>query len=64
MAQGSDADKAAGAVRTLKFMKEVGTLMALRDGDTPIAKLADAAVFEIENPNFSGGLKAATPEAK
>ncbi len=63
MAQGQDAEKAAGAVRTLKFMKEVGTLMALRDGDGAIAKLADEAVFEIENPNFAAAVKSATPAA-
>lgn len=59
MAQGTDADKAAGAVRTLAFMREVGTLMALRDGQGPVAQQADAAVFELENPNFAGGAKAA-----
>ena len=62
MAQEDDTAKAAGAVRTLKFMKEIGPLMALREGDGVIAKLADEAVFELENPNFSGGVKAATPE--
>ncbi len=64
MAQGQDTDKAAGAVRTLAFMKELGTLMALRDSDSPVAKLADQAVFEIENPNFAAAVKAATPAAK
>jgi hypothetical protein len=27
-----------------------------------VAKLADEAAFELENPNFAGGVKAATPE--
>lgn len=53
---GQDAEKAAGAVRTLKFMKEKGTLMALRDAEGPVAKLAEQAVFELNNPNlFSAG---------
>lgn len=58
MAQGDDAAKAAGAIRTLKFMKEKGTLMALREGEGEIAKLADAAVFEINNPNLTAGIAA------
>lgn len=52
MAKGSDADKAAGAVRTLKFMKEKGVLMALRDVEGPVADLAAKAVFELNNPDL------------
>lgn len=52
MAQGNDAEKAAGAIRTLKFMKELGPLMAVADGDTPSAKLAAEAAFELKNPNL------------
>jgi HEAT repeat protein len=62
MGKGSDAAKAAGAVRTLKFMNEKGVLMALRDAEGPVAKLADDAVFELNNPNLfarGAGTKAA-----
>lgn len=52
MGKGSDAAKAAGAVRTLKFMKEKGVLMALRDAEGPVGKLADEAVFELNNPDL------------
>jgi hypothetical protein len=58
MGMGSDADKGAAAVRTLRFMKEKGTLMALRDGQSPVAKLAGEAVFELNNPNLLGGMGA------
>jgi len=64
MGTGSDADKAAGAVRTLKFMKEMGTLMALRDAEGAVAKLADDAVFELKNPNLAVAAQAAKAEAK
>lgn len=64
MAKDKDAEKAAGAVRTLKFMKEKGTLMALRDAGGDIAKLAEEAVFELNNPNMMAKAAAAglTPE--
>jgi hypothetical protein len=39
-------------------MKEKGTLMALRDGQSPVAKLAGEAVFELNNPNLLGGMGA------
>lgn len=63
MAQGADAEKAAGAVRTLRFMRELGPLMALRDVEGPVAQLADEAAFEIENPNFAAGVKATPSES-
>ena len=61
MATGSDADKAAGAIRTLKFMKELGVLMAVRDSSAPSAKLAGAAAFEIVNPRLTTAGSVATP---
>ncbi len=64
MAKGSDAAKAAGAIRTLKFMKEKGTLMALREGEGEIAKLADEAVFELNNPNLMAGGAGLTPPSE
>jgi HEAT repeat protein len=50
MAQGDDANKRAGAIRALKFMKEQGVLLALRDVSGPAGELARAAYFELMNP--------------
>lgn len=64
MAKGSDAEKAAGAIRTLKFMKELGPLMAVAEGEGEAAKLADEAAFELKNPKmFVGAVKASSTEA-
>lgn len=66
MGQGSDAEKAAGAIRTLQFMGEKGTLMALADLEGETGKLATKALFELNNPNLfaaGAGTKAAS-EAK
>lgn len=64
MGLGDDAEKAGGAVRTLKFMKEKGALMALAEAQGPVAKLADEAVFELNNPKLFGTVKASSAEAK
>jgi HEAT repeat protein len=58
-AQGSDAAKAQGAVSTLRFLKEQGVLMALRDIAGPVQKQAEEAVFEIVNPKVLQGVKPA-----
>jgi HEAT repeat protein len=50
MAKGDDAVKRAGAIRALKFMKEQGVLLALRDESGPVGELARAAYFELMNP--------------
>jgi hypothetical protein len=50
MGKGDDAAKRAGAIRTLKFMKEQGVLLALRDENGPAGELARAAYFELMNP--------------
>jgi HEAT repeat protein len=50
MAKGDDAVKRAGAIRALKFMKEQGVLLALRDASGPAGELARAAYFELMNP--------------
>jgi len=50
MAKADDANKRAGAVRALKFMKEQGVLLALRDESGPSGELARAAYFELMNP--------------
>jgi HEAT repeat protein len=49
MAKGDDA-KRAGAIRALKFMREQGVLLALRDEQGPAGELARAAYFELMNP--------------
>jgi len=50
MAKGDDQAKRAGAIRALKFMKEQGVLLALRDESGPAGELARAAYFELMNP--------------
>ncbi len=50
MAKADDAVKRAGAIRALKFMKEQGVLLALRDVSGPAGELARAAYFELMNP--------------
>jgi hypothetical protein len=46
----TDEAKRGGAIRTLKFMKEQGVLLALRDESGPVGELARAAYFELMNP--------------
>jgi HEAT repeat protein len=64
MAKGSDTEKALGAVKTLKFLKEQGVLMALRDVSGDVGKAAEEAVFEIVNPKVLQGVKPAEPDEK
>ena len=45
-----EAGSGAGAIRALKFMKEQGVLLALRDVSGPAGELARAAYFELMNP--------------
>ncbi len=61
MAKGDDAEKAAGAVRALQFLDELGVLMALRDVDGDVAKLAEQAVFELNNPKL--GVRVELPDS-
>lgn len=56
MAKGSDAEKRAGAIRTLKFMNEQGMLLSLRDAEGETGKLASIAYFELTNPKAQEGL--------
>lgn len=56
MAKGSDEVKRAGAIRTLKFMKEQGVLFALRSQPGPTGELAKAAYFELMNPKVVVGV--------
>jgi len=62
MGKGSDPAKAQGAIKTLKFLKEQGVLMALRDVGGDAGKAAEEAVFEIINPKILMGVKAPEPE--
>jgi HEAT repeat protein len=65
MAKGDDAAKRAGAIRTLKFMKEQGVLLALRDEAGPAGELARAAYFELMNPKVVlDGVKVPDDEKK
>jgi HEAT repeat protein len=59
-AKGSDEAKRAGAIRTLKFMKEQGVLLALREEQGAAGELARAAYFELMNPKMVTGV--ALPE--
>jgi HEAT repeat protein len=57
MAKGDDAVKRAGAIRTLKFMKEQGALLALRDAPGETGKLASDAYHDLMNPKLVTGVK-------
>jgi HEAT repeat protein len=56
MAKGDDAQKRAGAIRTLKFMNEQGVLLSLRDATGETGKLASVAYHELTNPKVNEGL--------
>jgi HEAT repeat protein len=57
MARGDDAVQRAGAIRTLKFMKEQGMLLALRDAPGETGKLAAKAYHELMNPKVVTDVK-------
>jgi HEAT repeat protein len=61
-AKKGDAAAKKGAIETLKFMKEQGALMALRDEKSDTGALAKKALFELMNPKLVVGEK--VPEAK
>jgi len=56
MAKGNDEAKRAGALRALKFMKEQGVLLALRDAQGPAGQAARDAYFELMNPKLVSGV--------
>jgi HEAT repeat protein len=62
MAKGNDEAKRAGAIRTLKFMKEQGVLLALRNEQGVPGEMARQAYFELMNPKLVTGI--AIPDAK
>src|SRR5690606_3353959 len=51
-ARSGDATKRAGAIQTLKFMKEQGPLLALRDEQGELGEMARAAYHELMNPRL------------
>jgi HEAT repeat protein len=57
MAKGSDEAKRAGAIRTLKFMREQGVLLALRNEPGAAGEAARQAYFELMNPKLVTGVK-------
>jgi hypothetical protein len=63
MARGDDQTKREGAVRALKFMKEQGSLIALRDEKGPWNELAQKAYHEYLNPKAVTGVKMPDDEA-
>lgn len=54
----NDEAKREGAIRTLKFMKEQGVLLALRDEEGVTGKLAREAYHDLMNPKVLQGVKA------
>lgn len=62
IARKGDAAAKKGAIDTLKFMQEQGTLMALRDEKGDTGELARRALFELMNPKSVTGEK--IPEKK
>jgi hypothetical protein len=63
MARGDDQAKREGAIRALKFMKEQGSLIALRDEKGPGQALAAKAYHEYLNPKAITGVKMPDDEA-
>jgi HEAT repeat protein len=63
MAKGADEAKRAGAIRALKFMKEQGVLLALRNEPGAVGEAGRQAYFELMNPKI-GGAAVAIPDAK
>jgi hypothetical protein len=57
MAKGDDAPKREAAIRTLRFMKEQGVLLSLRDAPGETGKLASQAYHELMNPKAVTGVK-------
>lgn len=51
-AKGSDVERKKGAIMTLKFMKERGVLMALRQEQGDTGDMAKRAFFELMNPKM------------
>ena len=63
MARTDDAKREA-AIRTLKFMQEQGVLLALREEEGAVGKMAREAYHELMNPKVLEGMKALETEKK
>jgi HEAT repeat protein len=63
-AKGSNAVKRDNAIAILKFMKEKGVLMALRNEQGPVGALAKKAFFEVMNPKAVVDALPAAPKAE
>jgi hypothetical protein len=61
-AKKGDSNKRRLAVQTLKFMKEQGSLMALRDEAGETGQLASRAFFEMMNPKIVVGENVPAPK--
>ncbi len=63
-AKGQDVERKKGAIMTLKFMKERGVLMALRQEQGETGEMAKRAFFELMNPKMvmAEDLKALQPK--
>jgi HEAT repeat protein len=61
-AKKTDADRRRGAIQTLKFMKEQGSLMALRDEPGETGQMAGRAFFELMNPKLVVGESVPPPK--
>jgi HEAT repeat protein len=59
----TDESKREAAIRTLKFMQEQGVLLALREEEGPVGKMAREAYHELMNPKVLAGVKDLAPEA-
>jgi HEAT repeat protein len=57
MAKSQDEAQRAGAIRTLKFMREQGVLYTLRDAGGPTGELAAEAYHELLHPLIATGVK-------
>jgi HEAT repeat protein len=64
MALGDDADVRAGAINTLRFMQEQGALLALRDEEGEVGKLAQNAYHRLKNPTIVQGAREFKSEAE
>jgi HEAT repeat protein len=64
MALGDDAVVRAGAINTLRFMQEQGALLALRDEQGEVGKLAQEAYHRLQYPTVVLGAKEFRSEAE
>lgn len=63
-AKGANDVKRTEAIRILKFIKEKGMLMALRNEQGPVGELARQAFFEVMNPKTTAESIPEAPKAK